>query len=51
MGFVVLDLSAAAGLASILMARECVLVIHAADLWGDSSDNMRLFDAHGLASR
>ncbi len=50
-GSVVLDLGSGAGLTSALMARECGLVVYAADLWSDPSDNMRFFEDVGLTNR
>ena len=50
-GSVVLDLGSGAGLTSVLMAREYGLVVYAADLWSDPSDNMRFFEECGLSNR
>jgi cyclopropane fatty-acyl-phospholipid synthase-like methyltransferase len=50
-GSVVLDLGSGAGLTSALMAREYGLIVYAADLWSDPSDNMRFFEGCGLANR
>jgi len=50
-GSVVLDLGSGAGLTSALMARECGLIVYAADLWSDPSDNMRFFEECGLTNR
>lgn len=50
-GSVVLDLGSGAGLTSALMAREYGLVVYAADLWSNPSDNMRFFEECGLANR
>ena len=50
-GSIVLDLGSGAGLTSALMARECGLVVYAADLWSDPSDNMRFFEECGLTNR
>ncbi len=50
-GSIVLDLGSGAGLTSALMARECGLVVYAADLWSDPSDNMRFFEGCGLTNR
>ncbi len=50
-GSVVLDLGSGAGLTSALMAREYELIVYAADLWSDPSDNMRFFEACGLSNR
>lgn len=51
MGSVVLDLGSGAGLTSALMAREYGLIVYAADLWSDPSDNMRFFEGCGLTNR
>ena len=50
-GSVVLDLGSGAGLTSALMAREYGLIVYAADLWSDPSDNMRFFEECGLVNR
>ncbi len=50
-GSVVLDLGSGAGLTSALMAREYRLIVYAADLWSDPSDNMRFFEECGLTNR
>ena len=50
-GSVVLDLGSGAGLTSALMAREFGLIVYAADLWSDPSDNMRFFEECGLTNR
>ena len=50
-GSVVRDLGSGAGLTSALMAREYGLVVYAADLWSNPSDNMRFFEECGLANR
>ena len=50
-GSVMLDLGSGAGLTSALMAREYGLVVYAADLWSDPSDNMRFFESVGLINR
>ena len=50
-GSVVLDLGSGAGLTSALMAREYELIVYAADLWSDPSDNMRFFEGCGLSNR
>ena len=50
-GSVVLDLGSGAGLTSALMAREYGLIVYAADLWSDPSDNMRFFESVGLTTR
>ena len=50
-GSVVLDLGSGAGLTSALMAREYGLVVYAADLWSDPSENMRFFEGCGLTGK
>ena len=50
-GSVVLDLGSGAGLTSALMAREYGLIVYAADLWSDPSENMRFFEECGLTGK
>lgn len=50
-GSVVLDLGSGTGITSALLARECGLVVYAADLWSDPSDNMRFFESLRLSNR
>ena len=50
-GSVVLDLGSGSGISSAMLAREYGLVTYAADLWSDSSENMRFFESVGLSNR
>ena len=50
-GSVVLDLGSGTGISSAMLAREYGLVVYAADLWSDPSDNMRFFESLGLSNR
>ena len=47
-GAVVLDLGSGCGISSAMLAREYGLIVYAADLWSDPSDNMRFFESLGL---
>ena len=50
-GSVVLDLGSGQGISSAMLAREYGLMVYAADLWSDPSDNMRFFESLGLTNR
>ena len=50
-GLVVLDLGSGSGISSAMLAREYGLVVYAADLWSDPSDNMRFLEGLGLTNR
>ena len=48
---VVLDLGSGLGISSAMLAREYHLIVYAADLWSDPSENMRFFESLGLSGR
>ena len=50
-GSVVLDLGSGTGISSAMLAREYGLVVYAADLWSDPSENMRFLESLGLTNR
>ena len=50
-GSVVLDLGSGTGISSAMLAREYGLIVFAADLWSDPSDNFRFLETLGLTNR
>lgn len=44
----VCDLGSGQGLTSVFLAKEYGLKVYATDLWSNSEENRRFFDAYGL---